>query len=300
MDLVNRSFYAFIKKMFDIFQSLGFHLTPVHYYEPIPDTRNLDKSLWNERETPPGLDLNEAGQLSLLEAFKNNYLKEYSEFPKHKTGAEAEYYSNNGSFGPVDAEILYCMVRWFKPKRIYEIGSGFSTLVSAKAVLKNEQESGVKCELVSFEPYPNKTLKKGFPGLTSLVENKIQNIKLETFKGLSDNDMLFIDSSHVLSIGSDVWYEYLNILPFLNKGVIIHCHDIYIPHEYPKDWVFNKHWFWNESYLLQAFLSFNVAFETLWGGIFMNHKHPEKLKAAFPGTYNGIDEPGSFWIRKTK
>ena len=114
---------------------------------------------------------------------------------------------------------------------------------------------------------------------------------------MKENDLLFIDSSHVLKIGSDVQYEYLELLPRLNSGVIIHCHDIFIPSEYPKNWVRKEHRFWNEQYLLQAFLSFNDKFEILWAGSYMHLKNPDILKNNL-STYNNFSWPISIYLRR--
>jgi hypothetical protein len=117
---------------------------------------------------------------------------------------------------------------------------------------------------------------------------------------LEENDILFIDSSHVLKIGSDVQYEYLEILPRLNKGVIVHIHDIFLPAEYRKEWVLKDHIFWTEQYLLQAFLAFNDNFEILWAGSYMHLKHPDKLEVAFNSYRRNERWPGSFWIKKIR
>jgi len=173
--------------------------------------------------------------------------------------------------------------------------------LSAQAILKNEEEDNdYECELVAIEPYPNDILKAGFPGLSKLIPKKVQDIPLSEFKKLSENDILFIDSSHVLKIGSDVQYEYLEILPRLNKGVIVHAHDIFLPAEYPKEWILKDYRFWTEQYLLQAFLSFNDSFEVLWGGSYMHLRHPDKLEEAFSSYKRDERWPGSFWIRRIK
>lgn len=132
---------------------------------------------------------------------------------------------------------------------------------------------------------------------------------MDLFQSLEANDILFIDSTHVLKIGGDVKYEYLEILPRLQNGVIVHSHDIFFPCEYPKNWTLENHWFWTEQYLLQAFLAFNSAFEILWAGQYMNRKYPDKL-TVFPSCKNlplknlkanQLNSAGSLWIRrKTK
>jgi len=257
----------FIKKSFPIWQRMGFHVTPNHFYEPVPDTRTLKDELWLKHDDMAGLEIDEEGQINLLSQFSSKFKDEYEGFPRFKTLIPYQYYVNNGAFGPVDGEILYCMIRHFKPKKIFEIGSGNSTYLAAQAVLKNREDVGHECELIAFEPFPNDILKAGFPGLSKLISNRIQDIDLSVFSELKENDILFIDSSHVLKIGSDVQYEYLKILPRLNKGVIVYVHDIFLPAEYRREWVLNDYRFYTEQYLLQAFLAFNSAFEVMWGGV---------------------------------
>ena len=256
----------FIKKSFPIWQRMGFHITPNHFYEPVPDTRTLKNDLWLKHTDMVGIEINEKGQINLLSHFSSKFKDEYERFPRNKTSVPYQYYVNNGAFESVDGEILYCMIRHFKPRKIFEIGSGNSTYLAAQAVLRNK-EDGHECELIAFEPYPNDVLKAGFPGLSKLISTKIQDVPLSKFNELQENDILFIDSSHVLKIGNDVQYEYLEILPRLNKGVIVHVHDIFLPAEYPKEWILKDYRFWTEQYILQAFLVFNNAFEVLWGGV---------------------------------
>lgn len=289
------------KQYFRFFENKGFHVTPVNYYQPIPDTTTLKDDLWKKQSELVGININEKNQINLLSLFSTRFKGEYSNFPRNKTTIPYQYYVDNGAFESVDGEILYCMIRHLKPKKITEVGSGFSTLLSAQAVLKNiEDDSSYECELTAIEPYPNEILVKGFPGFSKLLTKRVQEVPLSEFEKLRENDILFIDSSHVLKIGSDVHYEYLEILPRLGKGVVIHAHDIFLPAEYPREWVLKEYWFWTEQYLLQAFLSFNEVFEALWAGSYMHLKYPEELEAAF-NSYNRNERwPASFWMRKTK
>lgn len=282
-------------RYFELWEKNGFHITPTSFAHPIPDTRELKDELWTQHSEMVGVDLNESRQIALLELLAANLRGEYEQLPSDKTDVPHQYFLNNPYFISVDAEILYCMIRHFKPRRIFEIGSGYSTFLAAQAVRLNEAE-GHPCELVAFEPYPNEVLKRGFPGLSRLVETKIENVRLSEFARLEENDILFVDSSHSLKIGSDVHCEFLEIIPRLNKGVIIQVHDIFLPAEYPKEWVLKNHEFYNEQYLLHAFLAFNQSFEVLWAGSFMHLNHPQVLRAAF-GSYRG-GWPGSFWMRK--
>jgi hypothetical protein len=293
---------VFLRKSFLFWQKLGFHITLNHFYSPIPDTRTLKEELWSKISDLPGVNINEQKQLALLSSFADTYKIEYDRLPQNDTAVSHEYYVNNGSFESVDGEILYCMIRSFKPKKIYEIGSGYSTYLSAHATLvnKNDEKNGSACELIAFDPYPNQILREGFPGLAKMVSRKIEEISLSEFSSLDCNDILFIDSSHVLRVGSDVQYEYLNILPKLNMGVLVHVHDIFLPAEYPQKWIKTDYRFWNEQYLLQAFLAFNDSFEVLWASSYMHLKHPDKLVKAFASYNREKRWPGSFWMRKIK
>jgi len=289
-----------MQKIFPISQKLGLHILLNNYYSPIPDTRTLKEELWSKPSELVGVEMNEQKQLELLSHFVSSFKNEYDKFPENKTSIPYQYYLNNQFFGSVNAEVLYSMIRYFKPRKILEIGSGCSTFLSAQAILKNKQENNsYECELVAIDPYPNEILKRGFPGLTKLISRKVQDVPLAKFQELKDNDILFIDSSHILKIGSDVQYEYLEILPRLNKGVIIHAHDIFLPAEYHKRWIYKQLYFFNEQYLLQSFLAFNNSFEVLWAGSYLALKHPDSLETAFSSYVRG-DLPCSFWIRRVR
>jgi hypothetical protein len=152
--------------------------------------------------------------------------------------------------------------------------------------------------LIAIDPYPNPVLKSGFPGLSRVIEDEVQDLPLELFTSLGPNDILFIDSSHILRIGSDVQYECLEIVPRVASGVVVHFHDIFLPSEYPKDIIFKGFQFPNEQYLVQAFLAFNDAFEIVWAGSFMHLTHPERLESAFPSYSRATRWPGSLWVRR--
>ena len=290
---------ATLSRSFGFWERLGIHIVPNHFYQPIPDVRYLDNHLWETPSALVGIDMDEQSQAELLSEFYGAYKHEYDLFPTSKTGRPYDYFVNNGGFESVDGEILYCIIRHFKPKRIIEIGSGNSTYLSASAIQKNKEEDPkYNCELTAIEPYPNKVLQDGFLNLSNLIKEPVQNIPLSIFKELSENDILFIDSSHVLKIGGDVQYEYNEILPRLNKGVLIHIHDIFLPFEYPKKWICQDHRFWTEQYLLQAFLTYNSAFKVIWAGHYMHWKHPEFLEKSFRTYRREKTRPGSFWMKK--
>src|SRR5947207_5879732 len=192
------------------------------------------------------------------------------------------------------------MVRYFKPRRIYEVGCGNSTLLAAQALLRNESDGAPPGQLFAFEPFPNANLKRGFPGLSKLVTSRVEDVESAVFQELRENDILFLDSSHVVRIGGDVQYEFLEILPNLNPGVIVHVHDIFLPADYPRKLIMQQRRFFSEQYLLQAFLAFNSKFEVLWAGSFMHLNHPDLLERAFNSYKRELRWPGSFWMRRVR
>src|SRR4030095_2825894 len=278
-------------EIFHAWEREGFHVTPVHFYQPIPDTQSLPETLWGQRSELGGSDMNDSVQLDLLRNCFPKFRDEYEQFPSSSTGEPGRFHLNNGLFDGTDALVAYCMIRHFQPRLIIEVGSGFSSLVAAEAIAKNKNSA-----LICIEPFPPDFLRQGFPGLHSLVEKKVEDIDREFFSPLEPGDILFIDSSHTVKIGGDVNYLFLKVLPRLKPGVIVHVHDIFLPFDYRRDWVIEQRRFWTEQYLLQAFLTFNSQFEVLMANAYLNHYHGEDLKATFPNLPSWIG--GSFWMRR--
>ena len=288
--------YANVDSLFSTCEEHGLHLTPVHFYSPIPEVSKLPKKIWEQSSELIGIEINEQAQLAFLNQICHNYKSEYEAFPVNPTDVPYQYYFNQMMFRSVDAEVLYCMIRYHCPRRVIEVGSGFSTYVAAAAVVRNA-EQGKPAEFVAIEPYPDEVLRKGFPGLQRLISEPVQDVDLNLFTTLMEGDVLFIDSSHVLRIDSDVRFLFLEVLPRLQPGVLVHFHDIFLPLDYPPEWVMKEHRFWNEQYLLQAFLAFNRAFEVIWAGSFMHQSHSDTLKKAFSHYEPRTVTPGSFWTR---
>ena len=273
------------RELFLNWERHGFHVTPVHFYEPIPDTQSLPETLWSQPSELVGIDMNESTQLDLLRNHFTKFRDEYDNLPVEPPPGQKR------PFRGVDALVAYCMIRHFQPELIAEVGSGWSSLVLGQAAAKNKNSA-----LICIDPFPSDVLRKGFPGLRSLIEKKIQDIDLEFFSQLGSGDVLFIDSSHTVKIGGDVNYLFLEVLPRLRPGVIVHVHDIFLPFEYRRDWVLDEFRFWTEQYILQAFLTFNSEFEVLLANSYLNHYHQQELKAAFPGLSSWAG--GSFWMRR--
>ena len=279
------------KEIFQLWEQHGFHVTPVHFYQPIPDTQSLPEMLWNRPSELPGIDMNDSTQLDLLRNHFPKFRDEYDQFPVEPTSESGHFYLNNGLFDGTDALVAYCMIRHFQPRLIIEVGSGFSSLVAAEAIARNGGS-----QLICIDPFPLDFLRKGVPGLHSLIEKKVEDIDLEFFSQLQSGDVLFIDSSHTVRIGGDVNYLFLEVLPRLKPGVIVHVHDIFFPFDYRRDWVKDEIRFWSEQYLLQAFLTFNSTFEVLMANNYVSHYYKDAAKTAFPSlpSWGG----GSFWMRR--
>jgi len=285
------------KQAFRWLEERGVHLTPNHFYYPIPDTRLLMQSkLWDKESELPGVDMNLPTQLYFLRDVFPGLVDEYNAIPKSKTPdlKPYEFHFNNNIFDEIDPYVYYGMIRHFRPKTVLEVGSGWSTRLAARAALKNGDT-----RLVSIEPYPDSLLKAGFPGLHSLIEQKVEDVDLSVFQQLDENDILFIDTSHVVRTGGDVNYLYLEVLPRLHKGVVVHIHDIFFPEEYPRWWITERFLFWNEQYLLQAFLAFNSHFKVQFANNYMRLKYLDEVKNAFPNSPS-YEHGQSLWMQKVK
>lgn len=279
-------------KTFDLGEIHGIHITPIHFYQPIPDTRNIKQEVYDHVKKFSGISFREKEQLALIEKF-SKYEHELKLFPYDHTGNESQFYFNNEFFGQIDSIIYYSMIREFNPKKIIEVGSGFSTMIASHASLKNQDTL-----ITSIEPYPSSVLTKGLPNLEELIKKPVQEVHLEKFKELEKNDILFIDSSHVVQIGSDVNYLFLEVIPELKNGVLIHVHDWFYPFEYPKSWINDRKIFWNEMYLVQAFLTGNSDYDILTSNYYLTRTYFDKLKRSFPFIRDAYGGSGSLWIRK--
>jgi predicted O-methyltransferase YrrM len=279
-------------------EARGVHFTPNHFYYPIPDAGELEArpELFLQPSEMPGIDLADARQLRYAQEVFPQFASEYNALPTSKSSnlPEHAFYLNNGMFDGLDALVLYCMVRHFKPERILEVGSGWSSRLSAQAAQVNGNT-----KLTCIEPYPDKLLLAGFPGLDGLIVKKVEEVGLAPFEALNENDILFIDTAHVVKYGGDVNFLFLEVLPRLKKGVVVHVHDIFLPYEYAQWWVTDRLLFWNEQYLLQALLAFNDRFQILQAVNYMRMQHMHALQETFPHCPN-FNAGQSFWMQKVK
>jgi len=282
-------------RLFDIAQAMGVHFLRSHFYSVVPDTSKLDSAMFKERfdGVRGGVDPRTEAQLELLGRLRG-YSSELEDVPEQAAPPDA-YGWVNPAFYPYDAAVLYCMVREFKPRRIIEIGCGHSTMINARALAANGGG-----ELICVEPYPQDFL-RGIRGVSEVIEKPVQEVPQDLYDSLGEDDLLFIDSTHVCRVGSDVNHLFLRVLPSLARGVWVHVHDIYLPFEMPEDWVRNKKIFWNEQYLLQAFMLCNDSFRPLLMNNFLGIEHPEAMRAAFacvPSRWR--PGGGSYYMQRVK
>lgn len=264
-----------------------------HYYEPQFNMGGLRTSLSQERSLP-GIDWNVRGQIALLQTLM--FSGELADIP-WKQAAPGQFYFGNPNFGSGDAEFLYQVIRRFKPRRFFEVGSGYSTLMARRAIRMNlEHDPSHTCKHVCIEPYEMPWLEA--TGV-SVIRKKIEDVGAAVFSELEANDILFLDSSHMIRPQGDVLFEYLELLPTLSIGVIVHVHDIFSPRNYPAEWLVEDVRFWNEQYLLEAFLANNASWKIIGALNFLRHHYYDELKSAAP--YLTPDrEPGSFYMQKTE
>lgn len=270
---------------------------PGHFYSPIPSRADREQferlAAAPMARTLPGIDLNESGQLQLLgELARHGADQPY----RPEQAPNLRYVPDAGSYPLGDAVTLHCMLRHLRPRRIIEIGCGFSSAVILDA---NEHYLGGALDCTFVDPDQGRLLPLLKPcdhDCARLIERRLQDVDLDQFDRLESGDILFVDSSHVVKLGSELNTILFEILPRLAEGVHVHFHDIFYPFEYPPEWV-REGRAWNESYLLRAFLSYNQAFQITFFFTYLSRFHADRLNAALPGA---IEAGGvSLWIKKT-
>ena len=239
-------------EIFDYAEKIGIHALPVHFYTPIPT--HLDFSRQRRPNRMAGIDLDIPAGAARADMLLDKYKERITRFLKGPN----DYDRTNSGFHPLDAALLYASVSEARPKRIIEIGSGMSTFVITNAL----HDAGLtETHFTCIEPFLPDYLKRNRQGISEIIERPLQEVPLNKFKELEAGDILFIDSTHVVRFDSDVVYEILEILPILKQGVIVHVHDIFLPDDYPESWLKQSRFFWNEQYMLQAFLCMNPNFK---------------------------------------
>jgi SAM-dependent methyltransferase len=269
---------------------VGGAFPPGHFYSPIPAWDEVSRDagrIFDRGRALPGVDLRHDAQVALFEELA----KFYPELP-YGTREGLRYTFDNANFGHGDAIVLYAMLRHFRPRRVVEIGSGYS---SAVIIDTNELFLDGAAECTFIDPAPQlleSLLRPGDPA--RILGRRVQDVPEETFTALEANDILFVDSSHVLKTGSDVNSILFEILPRLRSGVIVHFHDVFHPFEYPRSWVLDLGLAWNEIHAVHAFLLFNSAFEIVFFNDYLASADEERFRAAMPLCL--ANPGGSLWL----
>ena len=268
---------------------------PGHFYSPLLDIQSLGPveptMPFDGVECWEHIDLRPSEQRSYYEDLLDGF--PFLQFPSQKTD-DYRFFTDNDWFVLSDAFTLSGVIRKEKPRRIVEVGSGFSSAVMLDT-LSHTDESAT---LTFIEPFPDRLhalLSSDDKSCSTILVKRVQEVSLSIFDQLDAQDVLFIDSSHVAKIGSDVTFILLRILPRLKRGVLVHFHDIFYPFSYPVSWI-REGRAWNESIFLRAFLMRNTDFQIMAFNAFAGHSFPEVFRERLPGFLNYTG--GSIWLRK--
>lgn len=269
------------------------------YQSPLPDLPTVKRNLarWYHPTffEAARWDLDKQSQfLRMLCPFK-------SEADALPTCAQVSAEGYGLGYGEVEARILYLMVRYLKPRQVIEVGAGISSFYTLRALEMNERADEIEGKLVCIEPNPSRKIRElAERGQLALHDRQVQDVAIRAFQTLQENDVLFIDSSHVAKIDSDVNWLYLDVVPRLNKGVVVQVHDIHFPYPTvkPAHPLFDLSLFWNEAALVQAFLMYNDTFGVLLCESYLHHERPAALQELV-ALYDPDEHcPSSLWIRK--
>ncbi len=294
LSIINKLPYiSTLRKKVDLYEKNA-HVDPGHYYSPIFDVDDLKKrkdAIWGaaKKDGVSGIDLNVAEQLSLLRDLEV-YCADFP-FPA-KEQNNFRYYAENRYYAHTDGLLLYFMIRHFKPQRVIEAGSGFSSAL----MLDMRHLYNTPAHLTFIDPETDRLkslLRAEDETHATIIGRPVQTVEPNVFTALQKNDILFIDSSHVTKTGSDVNYLLLEILPLLQPGVIIHIHDIFYPFIYPEKWTFSGI-NWNETYLVRALLANTNRYKILLFSDYLHIHHPGAFKP-FPIT--AIKQGQSIWLQ---
>ena len=268
---------------------------PGHFYSPVPDLDEVEREsqrLFAARTSLDGVNLRAEHQLSMF----RELARLAREDPLPSTPNErARYGTDNLNYGIGDASMLQAMLRHLRPRRYLEVGSGWST---ALAWDTSEQFLNGTMSVTAIEPYPQllkDCLREGDP--VEIIDQPVQSVSLDRFRELEANDVLFIDSSHVLKTASDVHFLFTSVLPVLAVGVYVHIHDMFWPFEYLPHWI-REGRAWNECYLVHAFLLFNDTFEIELFNHYLAVCHREVIAAELPAMLENTG--GALWLKKTR
>jgi hypothetical protein len=270
----------------------GYDLVRRGFYSPIPDPAELPPETWTRRSRLEGIAFDTDAQARFVVDRIGPHMREFD--PAFETGTSfGRFDIGNGAYEEVDSPLLHAMVRFLRPKRVVELGSGFSSLILGHALEANRAD-GAPSEYRVFDPYPRPFIAE-IPALTELRAVRAQDVPLAAFEALAEGDLLFVDTTHTVKVGSDVNRIVLDVLPRLEPGVVVHFHDVFIPWEYHREWI-EGDYKWNEHFLLQAFLSMNPGYEVLISAQALVREHADPIRPLVTGLRES-SAPSSFWIR---
>ncbi|WP_157094740.1 class I SAM-dependent methyltransferase [Picosynechococcus sp. PCC 7003] len=283
-----------IKQHPNLTDKLGYHIRPIHYYEPLPNFQKITSEQIKRKRNLSHINFNIESQLKNITQLGAKYKPELDVLAITKEPIKFDF--QNNYFSSLDACLYYALIRNLKPNKIIEIGSGYSTQIAAKALTQNKME-GYSYDLSCIEPYPQPRLTDAKIEI-NLIEKCVEDVNLDLFTSLEANDILFIDSSHTVSFNNDVFYEFFEILPNIKSGVWIHIHDIFFPHDYPAEWLTEKRIAFNEQYFLEAFLIFNDCFSVKFANYWLQLKHQDIVLSLCPQEVirQGYLGGSSFWM----
>lgn len=293
-NLVTQAALRVLKRIpFREVQRLGYHFQRNDFYSPLNDCGFLDtnKDLWKSRPPSIAVDWNRDGQLATARMVAQ-FVTELSDIPDRHPPGKVEYCWQNDFWNNADAIVQYGLLRALQPRRVVEVGCGWSSLLMKRALDRND----VRCAVTQIEPYPNPELFAHFPRDWEHHPCILQRAPFGPFEALQEGDICFYDGSHCAKVASDVNWFFFEILPRLAPGVIIHLHDIFLPEDYPDEWIFERGQTWNEQYVLQAFLMNNKDYEILIANRYLWKRESANLDQLYQGIQPSYG--CSFWMRK--
>lgn len=264
-----------------------------HFYSPIGNPAELAgrrAELWPHDPHAPDIDFDVEGQRSLLRDVFPDLIRDF-DYPARTDDPQA-FFLDNPQFSHADARAYFALLRHWRPRRLVEVGSGYSTLLAADA---NRRFLDGSTDITAIEPYPRPFL-RALPGLSSLRVERVQDTPDHVFDALEAGDVLFIDSSHVLKTGSDLVHLLTRVLPRLRGGVRVHFHDVFLPDEYPPEWVIDMNRSWNEQYVLHAVLVAGSQYRVVFATQFALTRLSDEARAAFGGLAGMPYAGSSFWL----
>lgn len=280
-------------------QDLGFHFQRRDFYSALNDLPFLEanRDLWHDRPLPRGVDWDLSAQLAGVRRI-SPFFAELAEVPFDPPPGPPSYHWANDFWRGGDARVQYALLRHYKPKRVVEIGCGWSSLLMRDALERNEVEGAGRATVDQVEPYPRRELLSALPEHWRLHDVMLQRADPGLFESLDAGDICFYDGSHVARAASDVVWFFFEVLPRLKPGVLVHLHDITWPDDYPDEWIFERGQTWNEQYVLQAFLMYNSAFEPLICNAMLFHRHKTEIEELYSVTPETQQSGSSVWLRK--